>query len=118
MYMETISANHTQVMFPTELRFFAIPTRWTGRDDAASDEQDFVPAVSQHVERRLSRVADPEDIRKQLFRMDIAEEAALDFLNGVGVWDALEDHNLSVNLRGVLLSGGEPVGTRDMLLTG
>jgi hypothetical protein len=116
--MKNISKKHTPFSLPIELRFLTIPTRWTVRDEKLSGERCLVPAVDQGVDRRLSRIIDPEDIRKQFFRMAVDEQSALDFLNGVGVWSAIEDAHQPDGPDGMLLSGNIPVGTPDMRLFG
>jgi hypothetical protein len=116
--MGNIASKHTHFTLPIDLQFSAVPTRWTAREEKLSGERCLVPAVSQHVERRLSRIADPEDIRKQLFRMEIEEKSALDFLNGVGVWSAIGDAALVNGPNGSLLSGNVPVGIQEMRLSG
>jgi hypothetical protein len=118
MYMKNIASKHIQFALPIEIQFLAIPTRWTVREEKMSGERCLVPAVSQHAERRLSRVADPEEIRKQLFRMKIDEESACGFLNGVGVWSAIGDAQMIEAPDGSLLSGNAPVGIREMRLSG
>jgi hypothetical protein len=73
--------------------------------------------VSQSLELKPSKVRDPEDIRKQFFRTQFdTEETALEFLNGVGVWDAVEDRSISIGKDGIMRSGGSPVGIREMQL--
>jgi hypothetical protein len=103
---------------PVELRFLEIPTRWTVRVDKRSGERCLVPAVNQHPERRFARVAEPEEIRKQFFRLKFDEQSALDFLNGVGVWSAIDDPNQHEGPNGCLLSGNASVGLREMVLLG
>jgi hypothetical protein len=103
---------------PIELQFLAIPTRWTVREEKMSGERCLVPAVNQHVGRRLSPIQDPEEIRKQFFKMKPDENSALDFLNGVGVWSAIEDTHQTDGPDGRLLSGNASVGVREMRLTG
>jgi hypothetical protein len=110
--MKKVTPNHTRFNIPIELRFEAIRTSWTPREEKMSGEWCLVPAVSQRVERRLSPITDPEDIRKQFFRMKIDEKSALDFLNGVGVWSAVADTELVNGPNGSLLSGNVPVEMR------
>lgn len=116
--MENISPKHTHFTMPVELQFLAIPTRWTAREEKSTGEKFLVPAVNQHPERRFARISEPEEIRKQFFRLKFDEESAVDFLNGVGVWSAIEDPNQRDGPNGSLLSGNESVGVREMRLYG
>jgi hypothetical protein len=118
MGMGNVPKIHTHFSLPIELRFRAIPTRWRQSINPASGERDLVPAVNQHVERKLACVEEPEEIRKQFFRMDIDEESAIKFLNGVGVWSFVEDLHVNVKPDGSLLSGNLPVGFREMEVKG
>jgi hypothetical protein len=81
---------HTHFSLPVELQFLGIPTTWTAEENS-DGERVLFPAVSQRDERKFSRIADPEEIRKQFFKTELNEESALDFLNGVGVWWAVQD---------------------------
>ena len=88
--MQTTSLQHTHFTLPIELQFRAIPTTWTAGENS-DHERVLFPGVSQKSERQLARIADPEDIRKEFFKTNLDERSALDFLNGVGVWSAVED---------------------------
>jgi hypothetical protein len=83
-----------------------------------SGEPHLVPMVNQHIERRLAHIEDAEEIRKQFFRMKLDETSALNFLNGVGVWSAIEDHQVTTRSDGTLRSGNASVGIKEMLLMG
>ena len=75
---------------PVELQFRGIPTTWTAGENSENDRVLF-PAVSQNGDKRLPRIDDPEETRKQFFKTELNEETARDFLNGVGVWAAVRD---------------------------
>jgi hypothetical protein len=104
--MAKITTKHTQFTMPIELQFLAIPTTWSPRNNK-DGERILFPSVSQHAERRLARIDDPEEIRKQFFKMTFEEDSACDFLNGVGVWSAIEDERAI-----------DRPGVREMLLRG
>ncbi len=90
--MATVSLNHTHFNVPIDLQFFAIPTHWSTRREGLRNEDQFIPAVNQHIERKLARVSDPEDIRKKFFRMELDGESTSCFLNNeIGVWSMLEE---------------------------
>ena len=89
--MVKIHTKHTYINLPVELQFRGIPTTWTPGENS-DNERVLFPAVSQKSEMKLAPIADPEDIRKQFFKIDeLDENSALDFLNGVGVWQGVED---------------------------
>jgi len=88
--MQTISSKHTQFSVPIELQFRGIPTTWTAGENS-DNERVLFPAVSQNEKKRLPRVDDPEEIRKQFFKTEFDERSALEFLNAVGIWFAVED---------------------------
>ena len=76
---------------PVELQFKGIHTTWTPGENS-DNERVLFPAVSQKSEIKFARIAYLEDTRKEFFKIDeLDEKSALDFLNGVGVWSAVED---------------------------
>jgi hypothetical protein len=113
--------NHTQkpytLSIKVELRFLGIPTRWTPRDTSFGERM-LHPAVSQRVGRGLATINNAQEIRTRFFKMERDEASALKFLNQVGVWDAVADLNVAVRSDGMLVSGRQCKGTRDMLLMG
>lgn len=116
--MKKVPKIHTHFSLPIELRFLGIPTRWVPRDE--DGRRYLVPLVSQRLERKNERIADPEDVRKRFFKMKNNEESALDFLNSVGVWSAEESHDIAVWSDGTLRvgSGNVVVGEKGSYLTG
>jgi len=87
--MATTSLKHTHNL-PVELQFRGIPTTWTAGENS-DNQRVLFPSVSQNDKKRLPPIDDPEDIRKQFFRAEFDERSALEFLNTVGVWFAVED---------------------------
>jgi hypothetical protein len=86
--MKTVTKKRIQINVPIEVQFRAVPTRWAVREELSSGERVFIPEVNQHVERKMFRANDPEEIRKKFFKMEINEQSAAEFLNEVGVWAA------------------------------
>jgi hypothetical protein len=88
----------TYVPIAIEVRCLRVPTRWVLHqfprhelgvpEEANSGEWKIVPEVEQGLERRCAPIEDPWEVRDQFFRMKHTEEAALEFLNRVGVWSA------------------------------
>ncbi len=74
--------------------------------------------VSQHTERKPARIVNPDEIRKRFFKLKHDEDSALNFLNEVGVWSAVEDQHLRTWSDGTLRSGNTSVGINEMLLVG
>jgi hypothetical protein len=116
--MEKVPQKHTHFSLPIELRFLGIPTRWVPRNEGR--RRYLVPLVSQRLERKNERIADPEDVRKRFFKMNNNEESALDFLNSVGVWSAEESRDIAVWSDGTLRAGAGNVvvGEKSSYLTG
>lgn len=88
--MKTVPKKHTHFSLPIEVRFQAIPTTWAAGENSDGQRVLF-PAVSQSKKRRLAPVEEPEEIRKRFFKMGDDEKSALEFLNSVGVWYAVND---------------------------
>jgi len=71
-----------------ELRFVRIPTQWTREKEELSGRYDLAPKVDQHPERKLRPILDdPRDLRTEFFKLPHNEDAALAFLNKIGVWE-------------------------------
>jgi hypothetical protein len=66
-----------------ELRFLSIPTSWTRRKDRMSGEFALVPQVKVGPAKPIE---DAWALRNDFLRMEHSEEAALKFLERVGVW--------------------------------
>lgn len=116
--MFTRHMNHIHFEIRIDLQFLAIRTRWAVRVDEMHGDRVFVPSVDQRGEHATSLVADPWKIRSGFLKMKRDEDLILKFLNGVGVWNAIEDRNVAQGRHGSLVSGGTTVGTKDMLMVG
>lgn len=88
--MGKVPEKRTHFALPIELRFRAIRATWTP-GEISHGERMLFPAVSQDDNRMLGEIDDPEEIRRQFFKLEPDEDSALDFLNRVGVWLAVDD---------------------------
>ena len=94
-----------------ELRFLRIPTIWNRQKGVFHDEHGehteyfFAPEVRQDVERRFVIEDNPWKLRNEFLRMKHTEEAALQFLAHVGVWNAVPGQESQGNLPKTILSG-------------
>lgn len=110
----------TQLKIILEVRFLRIPVRWELRQTALrrpspeegkgiliTDETEpiLVPYVDQSVKRHINEI-DGFELRRQFLRLDHTEQAALDFLQQVGVWRAVESHTVSQSNTGAALLSG------------
>jgi hypothetical protein len=103
--METIHTKHIHFPVAIELRCLGIPTSWTVREEKISGERVLFPSVSQNVERRLARIDTPDEIRTQFLKLKLDETSALEFLNGVGVWSAVENMDGGTGLEETYMIG-------------
>ena len=101
----------SRIPISLELRFLRIPTTWTRHKGVFHDERGehtehfFAPEVRQDVERRFVVEDDPWKLRNEFLRMKHTEEAALQFLAHVGVWNAVSGQEPQNNLPKTGLSG-------------
>jgi hypothetical protein len=101
----------SRIPISLELRFLRIPTIWTRHKGVFHDERGehteyfFAPEVRQDVERRFVIEDDPWKLRNEFLRMKHTEEAALQFLEHVGVWNAVSGQEPQGNLPKTALSG-------------
>ena len=95
----------TRIPIAIEVRFLRVPIRWTLRKETLSGAWMLVPEISQDMERKLTPIGNPWELRNQFFRMKHDEKAAFEFLNQVGVWRAHADPHVSASAGRMLLSG-------------
>ena len=106
----------SRIKVPIEPRFLRIPTTWTRKTGFFHDESGvktysfFVPAVRRYEEPEL--IDDPWKLRSEFLKMEHTEDAALRFLNKVGVWEAVASAPQS-DLKQTTLSG--VFGVRDFV---
>lgn len=92
--MKNASKNHLRISTPIELQFRAIPTSWAirpARTGAGEVSKIYVPTVNQRIERKLSPVTNPDEIRRRFFRLKFDEGSIRAFLEEVGVWSTTEE---------------------------
>jgi hypothetical protein len=65
-----------------------------------------VPEVDQGMERKITTLDDPWDIRNKFLRLKHSEEDALKFLTEIGVWSAVEDRQATKASCGKMLLNG------------
>src|ERR1035437_1276532 len=73
-----------------ELRFLRIPTRWS-----VSEEGYLMPEVDQRPQRKLTAILDdPRDLRTEFLNLPNKQDAALRFLNKIGLWSTWKARTL------------------------
>jgi len=98
----------SRIKIPIEPRFLRIPTVWTRHKGVYHDERGqyveyfFVPNVSQRADPEP--IEDPWKLRNQFLRMPHTEDAAVQFLDKVGVWQTATNEP-QANLKETTLSG-------------
>src|SRR5450756_1283176 len=93
-----------KVRLSVEIAFLRIPTEWSLEQDTQG-RWVAVPAVSQATSVKVSEI-DGWGLRRRFLRLKPGDrEAALQFLQGVGVWRAQ-------SAPGGILGGGESAGQR------
>jgi hypothetical protein len=106
----------SRIKLSIEPRFLRIPTVWTRHKAVHPDEHGeraeyvFVPEVKQNADPEL--IEDPWKLRNEFLRMKHSEDAALQFLSKVGVWEAVT-HEPQSDLKKTILS--DTFGVRDFV---
>ncbi len=96
----------TRIPIAIEVRFLRVPTSWKLRKETLSGAWMLVPEINQGMDRKLTPIEDPWELRNQFFRMTHDEKAASEFLNEVGVWRAHADPHVSEASAGRMLLSG------------